>query len=424
MHPLAIDDRKGAFTTGLGILARLDPNGDLSKKMNNGLIDMLYNTVHHPPASYVGPRDSFRRADGGGNNHLNPDLGRAGMPYARSVQGKAGLPRTSLPDAGLVFDTILKRQGIQDHPGGMSSMVFAFALIVTHSVFRTDPKDISINNASSYLDLSPLYGDSEMHCISTEISYLTFPLRKIKKPKIKRWSDPPPSDPEKFALQDEEIFQTARLINCGHFMSAIMGDYVTGFLGMSEGWNWNMNPFDIIKTNDLKVDRGLGNHVSVEFNIIYRWHATISAKDEKWTEGIFRKVFGDKPFEELSSKDISKLYQALNTTSKPSERTFAGLKRGPDGTFSDDDLAEILYAATESPAGAFRARGTPTVLRLVEIMGIEQSRAWGVCTMNEFRKFLGLREFKTFEEWNPDPEIAGAARRLYGHVDNMELYAS
>jgi linoleate 10R-lipoxygenase len=95
-------------------------------------------------------------------------------------------------------------------------------------------------------------------------------------------------------------------------------------------------------------------------------------------------------------------------------------------------------------------------MRVVEIMGIEQARLWGVCTMNEFRQFLGLRrtfvlcchfcspltifiEFKTFEEWNPDPEIAvrlfsntmvfvvhicyqNAARRLYGHVDNLELY--
>jgi hypothetical protein len=62
-------------------------------------------------------------------------------------------------------------------------------------------------------------------------------------------------------------------------------------------------------------------------------------------------------------------------------------------------------------------------MRVVEVMGIEQARSWGVCTMNEFRQFLGLRrtfalcyrfcspltiyiEFNTFEEWNPDPEIA------------------
>jgi hypothetical protein len=67
------------------------------------------------------------------------------------------------------------------------------------------------------------------------------------------------------------------------------------------------------------------------------------------------------------------------------------LKRGPDGRFSDDDLANILQSATSRPAGAFRGRGTAPVLRLVEIMGIEQSRRWGVCTMNKFRKFLGLR---------------------------------
>lgn len=42
----------------------------------------------------------------------------------------------------------------------------------------------------------------------------------------KRWSDPPPSDPERKAAQDEEIFQTARLVNCGHFMAMIFGDYV------------------------------------------------------------------------------------------------------------------------------------------------------------------------------------------------------
>ena len=72
------------------------------------------------------------------------------------------------------------------------------------------------------------------------------------------------------------------------------------------------------------------------------------------------------------------------------------LKRGPDGKFSDDDLAHIIHTATENPAGAFRGRGTPGVLRLIEILGIEQSRAWGLCTMNEFRVFLGLKRSSLF----------------------------
>lgn len=42
------------------------------------------------------------------------------------------------------------------------------------------------------------------------------------------------------------------------------------------------------------------------------------------------------------------------------------------------------------PAGAFKARGTPEVLRIVEIMTIRQSRTWGVCNLNEFRKVCGM----------------------------------
>jgi len=456
-HPQAADDRKGAFATGLGILALLDPSDDIAKNLNDTVIGTLYNTIPHPPASYLGANYCFRHADGGGNDLTDPDLGRAGTAYARSVQGKAGLPRSSLPDPGLVFDTILKRNGMVVHSGGMSSLIFAFASIVIHSLFRTDPQDITINNASSYLDLSPIYGDNQaaqdkvrdkasgrgllypdtfseerllflppatsvlLVLFSRNHNYVAQRLLKINE--RKRWSDPPPKDDILRARQDEEIFQTAKLVNCGHFMSAIMGDYVASFLGSSEGCNWNMNAFDIINKKNLKVERGQGNQVSVEFNVLYRWHATVSARDEKWTENVFRSAFGDKPFDQLSLKDLPALLSVFDSVpANPAERTFAGLKRGPDGKFSDDDLADILHTAIENPAGAFRGRGTPPVLRLVEIMGIEQSRAWGVCTMNEFRKFLGLKQFETFEDWNPDPEIAGAARRLYGHVDNLELY--
>lgn len=59
--------------------------------------------------------------------------------------------------------------------------------------------------------------------------------------------------------------------------------------------------------------------------------------------------------------------------------------------FSDDDIANILQNATENSAGAFCGRGTPEVLRIAEVMGIEQLRGWRLCTMNEFRSFLGLK---------------------------------
>lgn len=30
--------------------------------------------------------------------------------------------------------------------------------------------------------------------------------------------------------------------------------------------------------------------------------------------------------------------------------------------------------------------------------------------------------YTSFEEWNPNPEVATAAEKLYGHIDNLELY--
>jgi linoleate 10R-lipoxygenase len=30
--------------------------------------------------------------------------------------------------------------------------------------------------------------------------------------------------------------------------------------------------------------------------------------------------------------------------------------------------------------------------------------------------------YANFEEWNPDTEIASAAEKLYGNIENLELY--
>lgn len=64
----------------------------------------------------------------------------------------------------------------------------------------------------------------------------------------------------------------------------------------------------------------------------------------------------------------------------------------------------------------------PKVLKAVEVLGIEQGRKWNVGSLNEFRKFFGLKNYETFEEINSDPEVAESLRALYGHPDYVELY--
>ena len=64
----------------------------------------------------------------------------------------------------------------------------------------------------------------------------------------------------------------------------------------------------------------------------------------------------------------------------------------------------------------------PKALRAVEILGITQSRRWNVGSLNEFRKFFGLKAYDTFEEINSDPDVASSLQQLYEHPDFVELY--
>ena len=62
-----------------------------------------------------------------------------------------------------------------------------------------------------------------------------------------------------------------------------------------------MNPFDPITTRDGQIiGRAQGNHVSAEFNVLYRWHATTAEEDIKWTEDLFGDIFGGKTLETLT----------------------------------------------------------------------------------------------------------------------------
>jgi len=117
----------------------------------------------------------FRTPTGAGNNPHMPLLGASNMPYARSVPSLQPIPPSSLPDSGIVFDALLRRtppppgdstvqgQGHgQDHPSGISTLMFAFATLIVHTLFRTSPgPDKNLNLTSSYLDLSVLYGCNE-----------------------------------------------------------------------------------------------------------------------------------------------------------------------------------------------------------------------------------------------------------------------
>ncbi|KAL8276909.1 hypothetical protein RQP46_010737 [Phenoliferia psychrophenolica] len=443
-----LDDRKLLLEHGVSLLQHLPSNSSTGQKISEDFIGMLWNDLPHPPASYVGPQATYRAPDGSGNNPLLPTLGQAGTPYARSVAPVRPKP-SALPDPGLVFDMLLRRDDkeFKPHPSGISSLFFSFATIVIHECFQTSGKDWWINETSSYVDLSTLYGNNatEQDSVRTLNGHGTLHNDTIASARLMMmppaviviliifsrnhnsiaqklleinekgtYTSPPPTDPVKLRKQDDDIFNKARNVNVAWFAHIVLGDYVATILNTPRaGSEWGLDLGAEIRNKDgTRLSRGGGNAVSVEFNVAYHWHASMSQHDASWIGATFEKLFPGVDVAKLTPQEF---YQgagkrgAVLAATPPKDWTMHGLQRGADGRYPDTVLAEILNDAIDAPAHAFGAHGSPACLRVVEILGQNRARdAWGVCTMNEFRKYLNLKPFETFEEWNPDPKVAEA----------------
>jgi hypothetical protein len=210
------------------------------------------------------------------------------------------------------------------------------------------------------------------------------------------------------------------------FANVILKDYVRTILNLNRsGYTWDLDP----RTKEGKnifskpVPEGVGNNVSAEFNLIYRWHSAISKRDEKWTNEQFKAILKDKDPSTASFGDVLTALRNFEASlsDQPEERPFAGLKR-EGGTYDDDQLVEILRASIDDAAGSFGANRVPNCLKVIEMMGIMQARYWNTATLNEFRTYFGLSKHTTFESINPDAQVAQRLMQLYDSPDAVELY--
>lgn len=386
---------------------------------------------------------------------LHPQLGAAGQPYARTVKPTKVQP-VDLPDPGLLFDCLLRRKEPKEHPAQISSVLFYLATIIIHDIFRTDHVNFAYCKTSSYLDLAPLYGSTEPEqatvrtfkdgklqpdCFA-ETRLLMLPPgsgillimfnrfhnhvaeQLVTINENGRFSKPRTDTKEAWEKYDNEIFQTARLITCGLYVNIILIDYVRTILNLNRtDSDWQLNPRIQIQDGP---EMGVGNQVSAEFNLVYRWHATISTRDEQWTLDEFATIFGkDRKPDEIPMGEFLKALQEIEKKFEkqtPMERQFAKFKRQPNGYYSDDDLVASISQSADDCANAYGPRQTPAVMRGIEILGMIQSRTWNLATLNEFRKHFSLKPHEKWEDITTDPQVAADLKHLYKHVDNVELY--
>ncbi|KAK5120264.1 hypothetical protein LTR85_006470 [Meristemomyces frigidus] len=468
-----LNDR-GYYMERLIQAASLLPPDRFDTKLTDGFLTQLWNDLQHPPQTLLSHEYQYRQPDGSNNNFQLPHIGKAGMAYARTVAPMTKQPGC-LPDPGVLFDTMMARKHPEGtpHPAKISSMLFYLASIIIHDVFKTNRTDFNVSDTSSYLDLAPLYGSTwtdQKHmrtmkdgkikpdCFS-ETRLLTFPpgvgallimfnryhnyvveqlalinengrfTENPRQVEVERYG-------EKLNKRDDDLFQTGRLITCGLYVNIILIDYVRTILNLNRtDEDWQLNPRVIIPDGP---PLGTGNQVSCEFNLVYRWHAAISIRDDKWTQQLFKEIVPNISAAEVAKpENINAFLMVLAreemklTAQEPNERQFPALKEevlerikeGPyKGNFKDDDLAAILTAGVEDCANAYGPQQIPAVMKAIEILGIKQARTWKVATLNEFRKHFALEPYHKFEDITSNEEVLSALKHLYDTPDNVELY--
>lgn len=267
----------------------------------------------------------------------------------------------------------------------------------TLDLFRTSDVDHTKVQNSSYLDLGPLYGNNETQqaavrtfsdgklkpdafneirllgqppgvcalivCFNRFHNYVVSQLAEINEAAI--FSLPAsvtPDDKDRYEAalrkRDNDLFQTGRLVTCGLYVNIILGDYVTTILNLNRSnTTWRLDPRES-NTNVFDVTgtpKGIGNQVSVEFSLIYRWHSGISSKDEKWAQDFYESIFPEKPPNTVTQPEfLAGLRKwATGLDADPGKRTFGGLKRNKSGSFEDSELINLLIDGTEDIAGKF-----------------------------------------------------------------------
>ncbi|KAF7968054.1 hypothetical protein HWV62_32073, partial [Athelia sp. TMB] len=247
-----------------------------------------------------------------------------------------------------------------------------------------------------------------------------------------KWRDPtssPVAGSLPLDLQDDQIFKQARKINCAIFRKFVAEDLVKGLTGHtkvdgSSGLDFlgvilfSLSYSSLLTRYFYQGSQGVRKDFqsSVESSLLY--HAT-----EDWIKHEMINISGDRAATEITieeyQEDIERV--AIETSTNKQWRNL-GLRRGVDGRVDDADIARVLQDATESVACSAGARSIPPSLRVIEMMAMNKARDWKICSLNDFRNFLGLKPYSSFDEWNSSPEVAAAARAIYGDIASLELY--
>ncbi|GAX43068.1 heme peroxidase [Tolypothrix sp. NIES-4075] len=179
---------------------------------------------------------------------------------------------------------------------------------------------------------------------------------------------------------DERLFQTARNIVMAEFLKIVLEDYIN-----------HITPYhfqfftDPLAFTDEKWYRH--NWMSVEFSLVYRWHSML-----------------------------------------PDTLMYNGQKLPMPASMWNNDmiiskgLGAIFEESCSQPAAQLSLFNTPEFLIPTEIASIRMGREAKLRSYNDYRELCKYPRVTNFNQISGDEKVQQELQRLYGHVDNIELY--
>ena len=180
---------------------------------------------------------------------------------------------------------------------------------------------------------------------------------------------------------DERLFQTARNINIVLLLKIVIEDYINHISPVE-------TPIFVVDTSFAEEQEWYRtNWISVEFDLLYRWHGLIPDEME----------FGGKVYEHPEFM--------LNNS-----------------VLIEHGLGGIIDGGSKQKAGKISLHNTPDFLLGAEYAAIKMGRDYRLRSFNQYRAQFGLDEMDDFDDLTSDKALEAKLKELYGDIDNLEFF--
>jgi len=179
---------------------------------------------------------------------------------------------------------------------------------------------------------------------------------------------------------DERLFQTARNIVIVEVMKIVIDEYINHI----SPYHFKFVTEPLSFTNERWYRQ---NWMTVEFSLVYRWHSTMPARIQHRGQEI-------------------PLVQSLWN----------------NDMIIGQGLGAMFEETSSQPAAMLDLFNTPDFMVPVELAGVRLGRAAKLRSYNDYREMLGYPRATSFDQISSDERVRTELERVYGHVDNIELY--